>query len=72
MNMQDVEEQYNAINYKYKNVLTDRILRKVHNLPVEDNKDQEVKFDPNAKIYHKKYLRYKGKLSDGREHTSEQ
>ncbi len=71
--MQDVEEQYNAINYKHKNVLTERILRKVHNLPIEEDEDfgKEVKFDPNAKIYLKRYLKYKGNLQDGREVTSE-
>ncbi len=70
--MQDVEEQYNAINYKHKNVLTERILRKVHNLPIEEEEDdKEIKFDPNARIYLKRYLKYKGNLKDGREITSE-
>ncbi len=71
MDTQNIEEQYNTINYKYKNVLTEKILRKVHNLPIEEDNDKEIRFDPKAKIYHKKYLRYKGNLEDGRENISE-
>ncbi len=70
MNTQNIEEQYNTINYKYKNVLTEKILKKVHNLPIEEEDEKEIVFDKDRKIYHKKYLRYKGKLDTNNQNTS--